>query len=303
MSKPLSPLPVNKQPRDGPSAAQEMRRRAFYRFAQSRLSLIGLSLAVFLLLLALAGAWLAPFPEHLGGAVNTGARYLAPSSTHWFGTNEMGQDVLSLVLGGARVSVLSGVAVVLLGASVGAVAGAVAGYAGGWWDELIMRLSDLKLTIPGLILAMAVAAALGPGIVNMVIAISLSWWPGYARLVRGEVIAKKEELFVTAARALGAGPARIVFRHILPNVMTPVLIKMSLDMGFAILTVASLGFIGIGVKPPTPEWGSLLSVARGGMPDYWWPAIFPGLAIFLAVFGFNLLGDGLRDVFDPRSKR
>jgi peptide/nickel transport system permease protein len=215
----------------------------------------------------------------------------------------MGQDVLSLVLGGARVSVLAGLAVVLLGAAVGTVVGAVAGYAGGWTDELLMRLSDLKLTIPGLFLAMAVAAALGPGIVNMVIAIALSWWPGYARLVRGEVMAKKEELFVTAARAVGAGPGRIVFRHILPNVMTPVIVKMSLDMGFAILTVASLGFIGIGVKPPMPEWGLLLSVARSYMPDFWWTAIFPGLAIFLAVFGFNLLGDGLRDVFDPRSKR
>jgi peptide/nickel transport system permease protein len=154
-----------------------------------------------------------------------------------------------------------------------------------------MRLSDLKLTVPGLILAMAVAAALGPGIVNMVLAISLSWWPGYARLVRGEVMARKQELYVTAARAVGAGPGRIVFRHILPNVMTPVIVKMSLDMG------------GIGVRPPTPEWGSLLSVARGYMPDYWWTAIFPGAAILLAVFGFNLLGDGLRDVFDPRSRR
>lgn len=296
----MSTLPT---PARSLNARQERWRRAFYRFAQSRLSLIGLLLVALLLVLAAAGPWFAPFPEHLEGAVNTGSRFIAPSAQHWFGTNEMGQDVFSLVLGGARVSVLSGLAVVLLGASVGSLAGAIAGYAGGWWDELIMRFSDLKLTIPGLILAMAVAAALGPGIVNMVIAISLSWWPGYARLVRGEVIAKKQELFVTAARALGASPARIVLRHILPNVMTPVLIKMSLDMGFAILTVASLGFIGIGVKPPTPEWGSLLSVARGSMPDYWWPAIFPGLAIFLAVFGFNLLGDGLRDVFDPRSKR
>jgi peptide/nickel transport system permease protein len=166
-----------------------------------------------------------------------------------------------------------------------------------------MRLTDLKLTVPSLILAMAVAAALGPGIVNMIIAISISWWPGYARLVRGEVIAKKEEMFVVAARALGAGTGRILRRHILPNIMTPVIIKMSLDMGFAILTVASLGFIGIGVKPPTPEWGSLLSIARTYMPDYWWTAIFPGSAIFLAVFGFNLLGDGLRDVFDPKARR
>ena len=285
------------------SARREAWRRAVYRFGRSGLSVTGLVLVLLLLFLSIFGPWLAPYPEHITGSISTASRFGAPSAKHWFGTNEMGQDVLSLVLGGARVSVLAGLAVVLLGAAVGTVVGAVAGYAGGWTDELLMRLSDLKLTIPGLFLAMAVAAALGPGIVNMVIAIALSWWPGYARLVRGEVMAKKEELFVTAARAVGAGPGRIVFRHILPNVMTPVIVKMSLDMGFAILTVASLGFIGIGVKPPMPEWGLLLSVARSYMPDFWWTAIFPGLAIFLAVFGFNLLGDGLRDVFDPRSKR
>lgn len=285
------------------SARAEAFHRALYRFRASWLSIIGLAMVVALLLLATFGNAMAPYPEHIAGGVATANRFLPPSAQHWFGTNELGQDVLSLVLGGARVSVFAGVAVVLLGAAVGAFIGAIAGYAGGWVDEVLMRLADLKITIPGLILAMAVAAALGAGIVNMVIAIALSWWPGYARLVRGEVISRKQELFVTAARAIGAGPGRIVFRHILPNVMTPVIIKMSLDMGFAILTVASLGFIGIGVKPPTPEWGMQLSVARGYMPDQWWTAIFPGTAIFLAVFGFNLLGDGLRDVFDPRSRR
>lgn len=285
------------------SARAEMLRRAAYRFGRSALSMTGLAIVLLLAVLAVFGPWLAPYPEHIAGGVSTAARFGPPSAQHWFGTNEMGQDVLSLVLGGARVSVLAGLAVVLLGALVGTVVGAVAGYAGGWTDEILMRLTDLKLTIPGLILAMAVAAALGPGIVNMVFAIALSWWPGYARLVRGEVMSRKQDLYVTAARAVGAGPARIVFRHILPNVMTPVIVKMSLDMGFAILTVASLGLIGIGVKPPTPEWGSLLSVARSYMPDFWWTAIFPGLAILLAVFGFNVLGDGLRDVFDPRSRR
>ncbi len=166
-----------------------------------------------------------------------------------------------------------------------------------------MRLVDLVLTVPSLILAMAVAAALGPGMVNLVAAIALSWWPGYARLVRGEVMAKKQDSFVIASITAGAGVTRLLWRHILPNVMSPIIVKMSLDMGFAILTVASLGFIGIGVRPPTPEWGSLLSVARGNMPDDWWTAIFPGLAIFVAVFAFNLLGDGIRDLFDPRARR
>jgi len=285
------------------SAGRLAARRAWFRFSQSGLSILGLLMVLALLLFAVFGASLAPYPEHVAGGVNTAKRFLAPSLAHPFGTNELGQDVFSLVLAGARVSVLAGFAVVLLGTVIGTIVGAIAGYAGGWIDEILMRLSDLKLTVPGLILAMAVAAALGPGIVNMVVAISLSWWPGYARLVRGEVMARKEEMFVTAARAIGAGPGRILFRHILPNVMTPIIVKMSLDMGFAILTVASLGFIGIGVKPPTPEWGSLLSIARGYMPDYWWTAIFPGLAIFVAVFAFNLLGDGLRDVFDPKARR
>ncbi len=278
-------------------------RRACYRFGQSWLSLFGLGLVVLLLFVALFGAALAPYPEHIAGGLNTAAKFRPPSLAHPFGTNELGQDVLSLVLGGAHVSLLAGFAVVALGAAAGILIGAVAGYAGGWTDDILMRLADLKLTIPGLILAMAVAAALGPGMTNMVIAIALSWWPGFARLVRAEVMACKEEVYVTAARAMGAGPGRILFRHILPNVMTPVIVKMSLDMGFAILTVAALGFIGIGVKPPTPEWGSLLSVARNYMPDFWWMAIFPGLAIFVAVFAFNILGDGLRDVFDPKARR
>ena len=278
-------------------------RRAAYRFGQSWLSVLGLVMVAGLLVLSVAGPWLAPYPEHVAGAVSTAARFRPPSLAHPFGTNEVGQDVLSLVLAGARVSIVAGLAVVLLGAFVGTVVGAIAGYAGRWADEVLMRLADLKLTIPGLMLAMAVAAALGAGMVNMVIAISLSWWPGYARLVRAEVMARKEEMFVTAARAIGASGPRILFRHILPNVATPVIVKMSLDMGFAILTVASLGFIGIGVRPPTPEWGAMLSVARGYMPDFWWMALAPGTAIFVAVFGFNLLGDGLRDLFDPRARR
>lgn len=278
-------------------------RRGFYRFRQSTLSIIGLALVIFLIGLAIFGPVLAPYPDQIAGAINTAERFKPPSLAYPFGTNELGQDVLSLVMAGTRVSLFAGLAVVLAGALIGTVIGAIAGYVGGWLDDVLMRLSDLNLTVPGLIFAMAIAAALGPGIFNMVLAIAAGWWPGYARLVRGEVMAKKEEMFVTAARAIGAGPGRIIFRHILPNILTPVIVKMSLDTGFAILTVASLGFIGIGVKPPTPEWGALLSVARNYLPDVWWPAIFPGLAIFIAVFGFNLLGDGLRDVFDPKARR
>jgi peptide/nickel transport system permease protein len=285
------------------SSRRQNWRRALYRFRQSWLSIVGLAIVCVLLVAALAGPAIVPYPEHVVGGVATEARFQPPSAQFLFGTNELGQDVFSLVMAGARISLLAGIAVVLIGAAVGTVVGAIAGYFGGWIDEILMRIADLKLTVPGLILAMAVAAALGAGLFNTIIAIALSWWPGYARLVRGEVIAKKEEMFVQAARALGADTSRILRRHILPNIMSPIIVKMSLDMGFAILTVASLGFIGIGVQPPTPEWGSLLSVARSYMPDFWWTAIFPGLAIFLAVFGFNLLGDGLRDVLDPKARR
>jgi peptide/nickel transport system permease protein len=286
-----------------PRARSQGFRRGLHRFRQSRLSLIGLAIVALLVFVALAGPLVAPDPGDIGGAVHTALRFQPPDARHWFGTNELGQDVLSLVIGGARVSLLSGLAVVLLGAGIGVLIGAVAGFLGGWIDEILMRVVDLVLTIPGLVLAMAVSAALGGGIVQMIVAITLSWWPGYARLVRGEVRAKKEEAFVVAATAAGAGPVRLLRRHILPNILSPVIVKMSLDMGFAILTVASLGFIGIGVRPPTPEWGALLAVARGNLPDDWWTAIFPGSAIFIAVFAFNLLGDGLRDLLDPRSRR
>jgi peptide/nickel transport system permease protein len=278
-------------------------RRGLYRFGGSWVSVVGLAIVLVLLFLAVFGRMLVPYPHDVSGTVNTAARFRPPSAAHFFGTNEVGQDVFSLTVAGSRISLLAGIAVVLIGAGIGVAVGAVAGLFGGWADEILMRLSDLMLTIPSLILAMAVAAALGSGTLNMIIAISITWWPGYARLVRGEVIAKKEEQFVTAARALGAGPMRLLRRHILPNIISPVIVKISLDMGFAILTVASLGFVGIGVRPPTPEWGSLLSVARANMPDQWWTAIFPGMAIFMAVLGFNLLGDGMRDVLDPRARR
>ncbi len=277
--------------------------RAFYRFRQSWLSMVGLAIVVALIAIALAAPYIVPHPEHALGATNTAARFQPPSASAWFGTNEMGQDIFSLVLIGSQVSLFSGLAVVLIAIVVGTTVGAVAGYFGGWIDEALMRITDLLLTIPSLILAMAVAAALGTGVFNMIVAISITWWPAYARLVRGEVIGKKEEQFVVAAHALGAGWVRILCRHILPNIVSPIVVKASLDMGFAILTVASLGFVGIGVKPPTPEWGTLLSGARSYMPDYWWTAVAPGMAIFLAVFAFNLLGDGLRDVLDPKARR
>jgi peptide/nickel transport system permease protein len=277
--------------------------RALYRFRQSWLSIIGLAIVVALILIAILAPFIVPHPEHVAGGTSTAARFRPPSIDAWFGTNSLGQDMFSLVLMGSRVSLFSGLAVITISVIFGTLVGALAGYFGGWIDEVLMRATDLLLTIPSLILAMTVAAALGAGVFNMIIAISITWWPAYARLVRGEVISKKEEQFVVAARALGAGWPRILGKHILPNIVSPIVVKASLDMGFAILTVASLGFVGIGVKAPTPEWGTLLSTARSYLPDYWWTALYPGFAIFLAVLGFNLLGDGLRDVLDPKARR
>ncbi|MGK9052884.1 ABC transporter permease [Xaviernesmea oryzae] len=300
MTQPSIPVAIPKRTQ---SARLENWSRAFYRFRQSWLSVIGLAIVVALIVIAILAPWIVPHPEHVAGGTNTAARFQPPSAIAWFGTNALGQDMFSLVLVGSQVSLFSGLAVVFIAIAVGTVVGAIAGYFGGWIDEILMRITDLLLTIPSLILAMAVAAALGTGVWNMIIAISITWWPAYARLVRGEVIVKKEEQFVVAAHALGANWARILGKHILPNIVSPIVIKASLDMGFAILTVASLGFVGIGVKPPTPEWGTLLSGARSYMPDYWWTAVAPGIAIFLAVLAFNLLGDGLRDVLDPKARR
>ncbi len=274
------------------------------RYLLSRpISAVALVTVAVLALVAAFGTWLAPYPEHIAGAINTANRFIPPSASHPFGTNELGQDVLSLVLGGARTSLVLAVFIIFASALIGTIVGSVAGFFGRWLDDLLMRFTDLMLTVPSLILAMAVAAALGPGLLNVGFAITLATWPGYARLVRGEVHAARREVYVEAAEVLGASWHRVLLRHILPNIAPTIVVKMSLEMSFAIITVASLGFIGIGVSPPTPEWGSMLSSARGYMPVYWWIAVFPGLAIMIAVFAFNLVGDGLRDSLDPRSGR
>lgn len=272
------------------------------RFAARRASMLALAAVLALFFFAVFGQYLAPYPEHIRGAVDVSNRFQPPSVQHPFGTNELGQDVLSLVLGGARVSVFSAVIIIGMSALIGTLIGSLAGFFGRILDEVLMRFTDLMLTIPSLFLAMAVAAALGQGIVNLIIAITLATWPGYARLVRGEVMAVRGELYVQAALSMGAGRMRVLFRHILPNVAPAIIVKASLEISFAMITVASLGFIGIGVVPPTPEWGSMLSIARGYVSNYWWMAVFPGLAIMASVFAFNLFGDGLREALDPRSE-
>ena len=226
-------------------------------------------------------------------------RLTPPSATHWLGADGLGRDVFTRVLYGGRVSLPVAAVVVVVASIFGTLYGGLAAYLGRWSDELAMRIVDMVLAFPSLILAMAIAAALGPGIGHMIVAIAVSWWPGFARLVRGEVIAKKHEAFIDAARAAGAGPVRIILRHIMPNAVAPSLVLMAMDFGNAIIITAALSFLGLGAVPPTPEWGAMVAEGRE-LTAQWWVSAFPGLAILRVAIACNFLGDELRDAIDPR---
>ncbi|MDP7674176.1 MAG: ABC transporter permease [Dehalococcoidia bacterium] len=278
-------------------------RRGFYRFRSNTLSMVGLCMLLVVILFAFIAPMVAPYPEDAAGATHVLERFQPPSAAHFFGTDKIGRDIFSRVLMGTGLALQVGIVIISLAATIGVTLGAVAGYFGRWIDDLIMRITDIFLAVPALVLAIAITAALGKGITNVMIGISLVWWPGFARLTRSLVLSLKEEAFVEAANGIGASHARILFRHILPNAVSPIIVKMSTDFGFAVLTAAALGFIGLGAQPPTPEWGAMINDGRAYFPSEWWVATFPGLAIFVVVFSWNLLGDGLRDVLDPRSRR
>ena len=278
-------------------------RRGIYRFRQSRLSIVGLVVILFLVAMALVGPFLVPYPDDGSTALHVADRLKAPNAAHWFGTDDLGRDIFTRVVLGTGIALEVGVLVLVVAMGIGVPLGATAGYFGGFVDDLIMRITDIFLTIPGLILAFGFAAALGPGLTNAMLAVSLVWWPGFCRLTRGQVLQIREEDYVTTARSLGASPWRVLFVHIIPNSLSPLIVKASLDIGFVILTAAALGFLGIGAQPPTPDWGAMVSYGRKYLPVWWWYAVFPGMAIFMTVFAFNLLGDGLRDLFDPRTRR
>lgn len=276
--------------------------RRWRRFKQNRLSVLGGVIIVFLVLVALIGPFFAPYPNDATGAVNISNRLKPPSAEHLMGTDEVGRDILTRVLVGSRISLGAGLVVLAMATTIGMTLGMLSGFFGGTFDTIIQRITDVFLTVPALILAMAVSAALGPSLLNVMFAISLVWWPGYCRLTRAEVLQRRQEVYVEAARSIGAPPRRLLVRHVLPNILTPILVKASMDIGFAVLTLASLGFIGLGAQPPTPDWGKMIADGRRFLPESWWLTAFPGMAIFLTVFGFNILGDGIRDVFDPRSR-
>ncbi len=264
------------------------------------LAAFGLGLIVLTVILAVFGQWIAPFPEEGVGVTNVGNRNLAPDLAHWFGTDQLGRDVLSRVIMGARPALTISVFVVAIAAVIGVPLGAVAGYVGGWLDNLLMRLTEIFQAFPPLLLAMVTVAILGPSLTNAGIALAISWWPWYARLVRAEAKALRDRPFVEAARAMGVPFWRILGRHILRNCLTPILVQGTVDVGTVILAVGSLAFIGLGAQPPAPDWGLMVAEGRGTIFTTWWISTFPGLAIFLAVLGFNLLGDALRDLLDPR---
>lgn len=260
------------------------------------LAVIGLAIV----LLWVGVAILAPFiTVHDPVAQNLLVRNKPPSSVHWFGTDTLGRDVFSRVIWGSRVSLPVGIGVVVAAALIGMIVGAVAGFVGGWLDEIVMRFSDLVLSFPVLILAMALAAALGPSLVNSTIAIAIVWWPRYARVMRGLVISVREQEFVAAARVVGATPGRILAKAVLPNTLAPIVVLATLDVGTAILTFASLGFLGLGQVPPNPEWGAMVADGTTAF-QYWWVSTFPGLGILSVAMGFNFIGDALRDLLDPR---
>jgi peptide/nickel transport system permease protein len=275
----------------------ERYRPLFSRLRRSPLTLVGIGIIFCLLVAALLAPWIAPYDPY---EIDPPNRLKSPSAIHWFGTDTAGRDILSRIVFGTRVSIRIGATVVCLAVISGSLLGLFSGYLGGGFDDVMMRITDVFFSVPYLILAMAITAALGPGLLNAMLSLSLVWWPIYARLIRGQVIQLREAPYVEAARASGATPRRIIFRHILPNALTPIIVQASLDFGNAIMYAAALSFIGLGAQPPTPEWGAMISLARDYLQNNWWFATFPGLAILVTVIGFNLLGDGIRDLSDPR---
>lgn len=260
------------------------------------------SIVVILLFLAIAifAPVLAPYPEQGAGQSSPDTLFLPPSWAHPFGTDELGRDVLSRVMFGARPAFLIPLMVVTAAVAIGAPLGAIAGYKGGWVDEGIMRVTDLFLAFPSLLLAMAITAALGRGLQNAAIALIISWWPWYARLVRGMAVSLRERPFVEAAQSIGVSDTRIILRHILPNCVSAILVQVTVDMGTVILVAGGLAFIGLGTQPPGADWGLMISTGRTSILNQWWISLFPAFAIFLLILAFNLLGDVLRDILDPR---
>lgn len=272
-------------------------RRAWYKFTGNRLSIVGLTIVLVVILLAVFAPWVTPYPEHRGAFVDFGNAMQPPSAAHWLGTDLVGRDIFTRIIFGFRFSLIMGVVVIGLAAPPGIAAGLVAGYFRDTWiDTIIMRVTDVFLAVPPLILALAITAVLPPNVFYSMLAVTLMWWPWYARLIYGIASSLQNEYFVQAAQVIGASRPYILFREILPNCVSSIFTKMTLDLGFVIIIASSLSFVGLGAQPPTPDLGTMVADGARYMPDQWWLTIWPALAIVIAVLGFNLLGDGLRDM-------
>lgn len=278
-------------------------RLSFYLMRKNLLTKIALILLLIILLTAIFAPLIAPYPEDAALNTDPANSLLPPSLEHLFGTDELGRDILSRIIFGTRISITTAIITVAVAVTIGAVLGGIAGSKGGWVDEVIMRITDTFLSFPPLLLAIAIAALLGPSLVNAQIAIIVSWWPTYTRLLRGQAISVRERQFVKAAQAIGTKESTIIFKHVLPNCIAPLIIEASIDMGAVILTIASLSFLGLGAQPPTPEWGLMVSTSKNYFMNAWWLSIFPGMAIFITVLTFNILGDSIREVLDPKTRK
>jgi peptide/nickel transport system permease protein len=272
-------------------------------FFSNPLSILGLTLVLGWVVVAIFAYQIAPFPDHAGPVTNVFNRLRPPSGDYRFGTDQVGRDVFSRLVIGSRISMLAGIVPILLSVGVGVPLGALAGMYRGPLEGFIMRTADTLLSMPQLLLAIAISAALGPSLPNAMLAVAIVRWPYYARLIHGQTLSLKEREFVEAARALGVPTGKIILKHILPNTVSSIIVVFTTDLGFGILTMAGLSFVGMGAQPPIPEWGLAINEGRIYMPRFWWLAVFPGMAIFTLVLGTNLIGDGLRDVFDPRRRR
>ncbi|WP_423068940.1 ABC transporter permease [Devosia sp. CN2-171] len=297
----MSDTPIVADPRHAIRAARWAEFRLFARrFMRNPLGVVGLLIVLLLLFTAAFAPWLATHDPYLP---DLASRLAAPNAQYWFGADELGRDIYSRLIYGSRLTLLIVALVIVTSAPIGLIIGAVAGTVGGWVDVVFMRLTDIFLAVPKLLLALAFVAALGPGIVNAAIAITLTAWPPYARLARAEALVVRNSDYVNAARLAGASEFRIIVFHVIPMCLSSVIVRMTFDMAGIILTAAGLGFIGLGAQPPLPEWGAMISTGRKFIFDQWWIATIPGAAIFTVSLGFNLLGDALRDLLDPHLRQ
>lgn len=272
------------------------------KLASDRTALFGAVLILILIVVAILAPYLSTHPQDVA-EFHPAERLQGPSTSHFFGTDRMGSDVYSRLLYGARITITIAVVAITVAVLIGVPIGLIAGYYRSWFSDLLMRVSDIFLAVPQIVLAIAIAQTLGPSIENVILALSLTYWPFWARLVYAETRAALNETYIEASIALGASPARVMLLHVLPNISSSIIVRTTIGMGGTILTAAALGFLGLGPPPPTPEWGRTIAESREFLPEAWWYATAPGLAIFLVVMGFNLLGDGLRDILDPRIRR